>query len=183
MVLDNAECKFSDDEHAHGGNPCGSDGTWNKNECKKYYCDFGYFYSKIEEKCLRDYCNNDPLDIEIILNGEYNKEIILNNQSEYTLRVNTSEYLYFFEANESGYMHYEMNEPCPSSICVLQKDHSSQYNKIHLNYFRNATNKNVKIKITSIKNFPGVIRSKFLINTKVDLLQSLPPVPMAEFFP
>ena len=174
LLFNNESCKFSDDEHAHGGNPCGSDGKWDKNNCQKYYCDFGYIYSKIESKCLRDNCTNDPLDIEIILNGPYDQEIILNNQSEYILRVNTSEYLYFLEANESGYMHYEMNEPCPSSICVLQMNHSNKYNKLHLNYFRNATNKNIKIKITSIHNFLGVIQSKFLYDNKAELIQALP---------
>ena len=69
LALDNADCKFPDDEHAHGGYLCGTDGKWNKTKCQKYYCDFGYYHSKIEDKCLRDYCTNDPKEKEIILDG------------------------------------------------------------------------------------------------------------------
>ena len=51
-----------------------------------------------------------------------------------------------------------MNIPCPSSICVLQINQTN-FNKIHLNYFRNATEKNITIKITSVANFNGIIRA------------------------
>jgi hypothetical protein len=48
LVLETDECSvFEGDEHAHGGHPCGSDGTWNTSACQKFYCDFGYYYSKI----------------------------------------------------------------------------------------------------------------------------------------
>ena len=176
LALDDANCKFSDtDEHAHGGYLCGTDGKWNKTKCQKYYCDNGYYYSKLQDKCIRDYCTNDPLDKEIILNGPYNEVINLdkNNNYEYTLRIQTDKYIYFFEANEPGFMHYEINNPCPSSICVLQMNQTND-NKIHLNYFRNATEKNVTIKITSVEGFTGMIQSGVSNQEEVQRILPLP---------
>ena len=67
--------------------------------------------------------------------------------------------LYFFEANEPGYMYYEPDVPCPSLLCVLQRDGPFHDDKIYLNHLHNVTDKDVVIKITSVKNFPGYILS------------------------
>ena len=56
-------------------------------------------------------------------------------------------------------MHYEIDNPCPSMICVLQQNVGAHNNKLYLNYFKNVTDKEVTIKITSIKNFPGLVQS------------------------
>ena len=108
LVLNADECyNFTDDEYAHGGYPCGSDEKWNTTTCKKYYCDYGYYYSKLEDKCLPDLCVNDPAVQEIILDGEYNTEITINkdNNYEYIFKIEKGEYIYFFEPSEPGYLH------------------------------------------------------------------------------
>ena len=60
LILEDSNCVFEDDEFAHGGHPCGTNGEWNTNVCNKSYCDIGYYYDKNEDKCLIDYCTNDP---------------------------------------------------------------------------------------------------------------------------
>ena len=172
LVSYNESCTFKEDEHAHGGNPCGSNGKWDKNKCQKYYCDFGYYYSKIEDKCIRDYCTNDPNETEIILNDSYNKTITLNknNNIEYVFRIQNKKYTYIFEASEPGYMLYEYNNPCPSLICSLQLGDE----KIHLNYFRNITSdKDITIRITSFQNFPDKFESLAVSEYKEEILEPL----------
>ena len=161
LVFESDDCKeFEDDPYAHGGYPCGSDGKWNTSICKKFYCDIGYYFSNIENKCIMDYCTNNPYLKEIILTESYNETIIINknNNYEYIFQTYTGEYIYFFEANEPGYIHYEANIPCPS-LCVLQIGSMPHKNRILLNYFRNINDKDIIIKITSVKISDCVIES------------------------
>ena len=178
LVFESNDCSvFEDDEHAHGGYPCGSNGEWNQSACQKFYCDFGYYYSKIEDKCIQDFCTNDPYIKEITLTDEYNETIVINeaNNYEYVLTINTSEYIYFFEASEPGYMHYSIYDPCPNPICVLQMNQLNHNNEIHLNYFRSPGDKEITIKITSIKDFNGGIESMYASRDVTDLLTTFPP--------
>ena len=83
----------------------------------------------------------------IHLNGEYNDEIIINKQNnfEYIFIINNTEFIYFFESEEYGYIHYDSNISCPK-LCA------GQYGiNLHINMFKNATDKDIKIKINSIK--------------------------------
>ena len=84
---------FDDDKFAHGGFLCGDDGYWN-NTCKKYYCDIGYYYDPIDEKCKFDPCTNEPNEKDINLNGEYSNTIIINekNNTEYIFHINNQKY-------------------------------------------------------------------------------------------
>jgi len=50
---------FPDDKYAHGGYECGDNGYWNEGVCKKYYCDFGYYYDLYEGKCKIDLCSQN----------------------------------------------------------------------------------------------------------------------------
>ena len=168
LLLWNDSCKFEDDAFAHGGNPCGEDGTWDLNTCKKSYCDIGYYYSKTEDRCLIDYATNPANTTEIILNGPYNESITIDDNSAYILRLNTSQYIYMLEASEPGFMLYEINNPCPSSLCVLQLGSGNHNNKIYLNYFRNATNKKITFNITSAPNFRGILQSLVLKDLKIE---------------
>ena len=166
---------FTDDKYAHGGYIFDG-GKWSNSTCKKYYCDLGYYYDKYQDKCVSDMCNNDPNLIEIILDKEYNETIVLNekNNYEYEFTINTSEYIYFFEANEDGYIQYDVNNPCPS-LCVLQINSGSHKNKVHLNYFRNVSDKEVSIKITSINKFNGLAQSATLENNFfIETILSIP---------
>ena len=47
---------FENDTHAHGGYECDPlTGEWSKN-CKPYYCDIGYYFDKVQNKCIKDLC-------------------------------------------------------------------------------------------------------------------------------
>lgn len=162
---------FNDDEFAHGGYSCGDDGIWSSS-CKKYYCGFGYYYSIYEDKCMTDYCTNDPYEKEIVLNDKYDSSIIINKDKnfEYIFKINTEEYIYFFQSNTPGYIHYEIGNPC-SSLCILQKDLSIHKNEVHLNIFRKANEKEVIINIYSVKNFKGIFLSMLFSHN--DILEDI----------
>ena len=55
LLLINDICYFLG-PHLHGGFPCDDDGFWNKKICVPSYCDVGYIYDKIENKCIKDDC-------------------------------------------------------------------------------------------------------------------------------
>ena len=156
---DNNCLKFDDDIHAHGGYACGSDGNWSTT-CQKYYCDLGYYYNVYEGKCKRDYCGNPQKELTVSLNDNYENTIILNgeNNDEYIFNVDTYNFIYIFKTNEPGYIYYDEYNPCPS-LCILQKGASIHKDKVLLNHNKNITNKDIIIKITSIKNFEGSIES------------------------
>ena len=106
-----------------------------------------------------DFISFNKVDIEeITLNDTFDETIIINktHNIKYVLKIETEKYVYFFQSNEAGFMHYEQDIPCPSYLCVLQKDVFNHNNKIYLNYFNNA-DKNVIIKIKSVDNFNGYI--------------------------
>ena len=155
--------KFKDDKFAHGGYTC-ENGTWTST-CKKYYCDLGYYYNIYEDKCMKDYCTNDPYEKDILLNDKYDETIIINkkNNTEYIFDIDTEEYIYFFRSNKPGFIHYQVGHPCPS-LCVLQKHIPNHKNKIHLNLYRNATEEDIIIQIYSVKNFKGFAESMVFLN-------------------
>ena len=170
---DNNECYFfNDDKFAHGGYECGDDGKWTTN-CRKYYCDLGYYYNQYKEKCERDICADDEGEEDIYLNGEYEKNIILNkdNNKEYIFHVNNADYIYFFESdNDNGFIHYGYNISC-TKICTLQLN--NYYDQLHINYYRNATNDNINIKVSSRKVNDVIIRS---IKSKDTQINDISPI-------
>ena len=178
--------KFEDDEFAHGGYLCGDDGKWT-NTCKKYYCDIGYYFNQYNQKCERDICANDPGEKEIYLNGEYNETILLNkdNNLEYIFHINNSDYIYFFENhNGNGYIHYSYNRSCPD-LCVVQKNGEFHQNRVYINYYRNASEQNIIITITSVKKFNGKINAFKYVNqiiNKIEPVNSLKSIYIIESF-
>jgi hypothetical protein len=56
LTLFNQNCKFSEDKYAHGGYGCGNDKKWDTSKCIPIYCDNGYFFDSIENKCVKDPC-------------------------------------------------------------------------------------------------------------------------------
>ena len=170
------ECySFDDDVHAHGGYECNEDGKWS-NVCRKYYCDLGYYYNVYKGRCERDICANDENEEDIYLKENYENIIKLNsdNNKEYIFHINNSDYIYIFENvnGEEGYIHYGYNISCPK-LCVVQYGNSEHKNKIHLNYYRNATGNNIIIKISSIKNYNGNILS---LKTKDSIIDNITPL-------
>ncbi len=64
--------------YTHGAYSCGEDGFWNKNEsCNPSYCDKGFFFDKIKNKCIRD-------EIYQWYQDDYNKNIIKELQKNNT---------------------------------------------------------------------------------------------------
>ena len=117
------------------------------------------------------YIYNDPGEIEIPLNGEYNETIELNkdNNMEYIFRVKNNKLIYFFKANETGIFHYGPENPC-SDLCALQNG------KLHINYYRNITeDKIIEIQIYSfpISDKDIEIESRFLNNGELRSFFSL----------
>jgi hypothetical protein len=96
---------------------------------------------------------------EIDLEGAYSREIILNkdNNRKYIFHIKESNFLYFFDSSGiNGYIHYEGNFEC-STFCDVQ--FIPNYNLIYINYFKNATEQNITIKISSAKDFYGYASS------------------------
>ena len=56
LVLFNEKCIINGDIYAHGGHGCGIDSKWDMNKCIPIYCDDGYFFDNIENKCIKDPC-------------------------------------------------------------------------------------------------------------------------------
>lgn len=48
------KCTF-DNSKIHGGYQCNDDGTWS-DICIPSFCDYGYYFDKIEKKCIKDIC-------------------------------------------------------------------------------------------------------------------------------
>ena len=151
LVFDNdTNCfTFQDDKFAHGGYKCGQDGKWSS-VCQKYYCDLGYYYNIYKGNCLRDYCTNEPKEINIILNDTYEKTIILNteNNDEYIFTINSTNFSYSFETNQTGFIYFDKNTLCPASF-IVKKDEPNHKNKIYVNYYKNITEEEISIIIKS----------------------------------
>jgi hypothetical protein len=158
-LLLEADCTLEDnDTYAHGGYQCGDDGKWDNSTCKKSYCDIGYYYDRVEEKCIADICTNDPDTVQIELNGKTNETITITKEKKYIYKIKTNEYLYFFKTNVPGVMHYDYNNPCPSNLCVLQKDVPNHENEVYININKKAT-QDIILTIESVNNFKGYILS------------------------
>ena len=52
------KCKF-DDSKMHGGYQCNDDGVWNTKSCIPSYCDTGYYFDRINKKCIKNACLKD----------------------------------------------------------------------------------------------------------------------------
>ena len=128
-----------------------------------------------EEILLTKSTSEVPKIIEITLNKEYEETIIINkdNNTEYIFTIDTTEYIYFFKSNTSGYIHYEINNPC-SSLCVLQKNGMNHNNKVYLNINRNITENDIVIEIKSVKNFKGYIQSLEATNIDINYISEIP---------
>jgi len=154
-------------KNMHGGFECNENGNWS-DKCIPFYCDIGYYYDTYEKRCKIDICINDPQEIEKILDGEYSDTIIINetNNTEYVFYINNDEYIYFFQIEgDEGYIHYDYNIPCPN-LCIIQYPNQLDKYTIHLNYYRNATSKNIIVHISSVHVNPG---SSSTLSGKFDL--------------
>ena len=111
----------------------------------------------------------------IYLNGEYEKEIILNkeNNKRFIFNINNSNYIYFFESGEiNGYIHYDNDLPCPN-LCAMQFNQSIHENILYINYYKNSSENNIIIKISSIKDYKGEIKSIKPYDLKIDKINPI----------
>ena len=100
-------------------------------------------------------------EVEITLDKEFNEEIKLNkdNNKKYIFHIKESKFLYFFESSGiSGYIHYEKDNQC-SNLCAVQYNPLIHENILYINYYKNATEQNIIIKISSLENFDGQVKS------------------------
>lgn len=75
VLYEEGKCfDFEDDKYAHGGYTCGDNEKWST-ECRKYYCELGYYYNLYEKKCMKDSCTyesgKDDKDSPSSSNGKY----------------------------------------------------------------------------------------------------------------
>ena len=99
---------------------------------------------------MRDYCTNEPKEINITLNDTYEETIILNseNNDEYIFIIDNHNYSYSFKTNLTGFTYYDNNTLCPSSFDV-KMDEPNHKNKIYVNYYKNITDEIISISIKS----------------------------------
>ena len=58
LVKVSRECdKYFNNNYTHGGYECGDDGKWS-NKCVASYCNLGYMFDYLEEKCVKDNCSD-----------------------------------------------------------------------------------------------------------------------------
>ena len=62
LVLVSKDCdgKF-ENKYTHGGYQCGENGKWS-NKCVASYCDLGYIFDHVNNKCIIDICTNRDKD-------------------------------------------------------------------------------------------------------------------------
>ena len=121
-------------------------------------------------KIKNNHYSEEEDEEDIYLNGEYENEIVLNktNNKKFIFHLNNFDYIYFFESGDiNGYIHYENDVPCPN-LCAIQFNQSIHENILYINNYKNATEQNIIIKISSEKNIDGEIKSiksnDFIIN-------------------
>ena len=160
LILNDDNCILND--HKKGGHPCKDDGTWNKEICKAYYCDLGYYYDSNKDQCLLDVCNNNENEININVDiDEFNEttEYIVEPNHELIFHLNNDSYFYFFEANiENLFMTYHdtQNKRNNINLCMLdfKKENIFDY-EVNVNYYK-TLKQNTTIKLTIIKKTPNI---------------------------
>ena len=118
---------------------------------------------------------DDSDEENIYLNGKFEDEIILNNinNKRFIFHINNSDFIYFFEsADMNGYIHYENDKPCPN-FCAIQFNQSIHENILYLNYYKNASEKNIVISISSLKDYKGEIKSIRPNDLKIDKIKPI----------
>ena len=125
----------------------------------------------IKENNIKDQLSETIDDKNISLNGEYELNLTLNknNNITYTFYIENQSFIYIFESDIDGYIHYNKNISCPK-FCAVQKYQSV----VQINYFKNVTDKEVNIKIYSFSGFKGEI---FSIKSNNYILNKISPIP------
>ena len=99
----------------------------------------------------------------IDLVAEYEKEIVISelNNTAYIFTIKNNDYIYFFEAEEDGYIFSKENISFPTIYASQSVD-----SIISLNPFKNAS-KEIKIKISSIKDNITQINSAIIYDGEI----------------
>ena len=158
LFLNDDNCKLK--EHQKGGHPCKNDGTWDKDNCKAYYCDLGYYYDSIKDECLVDVCTNIENETDIYVDiSKFNEttEFIVEPNNELVFHLQNDNYYYFFESNvENLFMIFNDKQINRNSINLglidFKKENIFDY-EVNVNYYK-SINQNAKVKLTIIEKDP-----------------------------
>ena len=104
LLLHDDKCyKIEGDQFAHGGYKCNSNSKWDKEKCFGYYCDIGYYYDHVENKCKKECPYDENKKFYLIYGKKFNKEynIKQNNAAEFQLLPH-EEYYYSFNTSEKS---------------------------------------------------------------------------------
>ena len=80
LLTDNCDGKF-ENNYTHGGYMCGDDGIWTK-ICVPSYCDIGYIFDHISNKCVIDICSEKVLKSESRLRFDSKLESVYKSESK-----------------------------------------------------------------------------------------------------
>ena len=160
LFLNDDNCKLKD--HQKGGHPCKDDGTWDKDNCKAYYCDLGYFYDFIKDECILDICTNIENETDIFIDiSKYNEtaEFLVEPYNELVFHLQNDNYYYFFESNvENLFMIFNDKQINRNSINLglidFKKENIFDY-EVNVNYYK-TLNQNTKVKLTIIEKDPNI---------------------------
>ena len=102
LLLHDDKCnKIDGDPFAHGGYKCNSNSKWDTEKCVGYYCDIGYYYDHVENKCKKECPYDENKKFYLIYGKKFNKEynIKQNNTAQFQL-LSYEGYYYSFETSE-----------------------------------------------------------------------------------
>ena len=104
LLLHDDKCyTIEGDQFAHGGYKCNSSSKWDTEKCVGYYCDIGYYYDHVENKCKKECPYDENKKYYLIYGKKFNKEynIKQNNIAEFQL-LSYEGYYYSFETSEKS---------------------------------------------------------------------------------
>lgn len=133
----------------------------------------------IKENNIKDQLSETIDDKNYTLDGEFELNITLNkdNNITYKFNINSEIFIYILESDTDGYIHYDNDISC-TKFCVVQK----QNQVVYINYFKNATDKEVNIKIYSFMGFTGEILSLKSNNYILNKIFTPGPIPTLLIF-
>ena len=166
LLLNDDNCKLK--EHQKGGHPCNDEGVWDKDNCKAYYCDLGYYYDSIKDECILDICTNIENETDIYVDTDkYNEttEFMVAPSNELIFHLQNDSYYYFFESKvENLFMIFNDKQTNRNSINFglidFKKENRFDY-EVNVNYYK-TLKQNTTVNLTIIKKDPNISISKNL---------------------
>ena len=114
-------------EHIYGGYAC-ENGKWS-NDCKKKFCDIGYYYNPILDKCEKDPCTTDQ---HIIFDIEGEKEYQIMPNITYIFEFIPMAKVYSLKSPIDNLILKSDFNPCPR-YCIFKNNEDTIF---YVNYFQ-----------------------------------------------